>query len=578
MSHRLRLVVYTSGELSPVNRVFFERIARDPSLDVAGIVVDDYRRPPRPLTTRIVRGLREDGVTFLVFKLVSTVEKLANRVAITFWERTHSRVGPDESYEAFQEATGVPVYRVGDIHAVSSLTLIRSLRPTLGLIVGGRILRDSVLRIPELGTLNIHKRKVPDYRGGGPVGYWEVLASERSIGVTIHWAVAQVDAGDVMGQIEIPIEECDTLESLRIKADVAGARLYHDVVRAIAGGRRGGASQDLTRGRAYRAPSDTKVWRLERRLRRQAVERMPALWGQPSWLVRTRLLAEYLVVRPRLFSIRRRLVEGARAPIAVFFHHVVSNRVVNHLGMPLERFVGQVEFLRRYFELASLDEAVERLRSGKNERMAVVLTFDDGYRDNAWAIEYLSFFGIPAAFFVSAGHVHDGTPFAHDRDSGFTDASPMRVEDVRALAAAGFTVGSHALHHEDFARLDEGSMERVLRESRQLVGAISGTPPEHFSFPIGERDRQVTRESVDRALRHYRYVHSAYGGYNLPDADCRHFLRIPAPPDLLSLATVVDGYTGFRACLRGDGWALRTGHALGEGEKCCTVQAGTRAT
>ena len=553
MAKRFRLVVFTSGPLATVNRIFFERMARDPALDLVGIVVDEYQRPRRPLPVRIARALREDGWTWVRFKAGSAVQRLADRVITRAWERFHPVVASDESYEVFEQRTGVPVHRVADIHSDASLALIRGLEPGLGVIVGTRILRDTVLAIPDLGTVNIHKRKVPEYRGGGPVGYWEVLAGERSIGVTIHWAVAQVDAGDVLGQIEIPIEECDTLASLRIKADIAGANLYHRVIRDIAAEKHAAIRQDMTNARTFRAPTDAKVWRLEQKLRRRATARMPALRVQPSWLTRARLVAQYVVVLPRLRATSRRLVQAGTAPISMLFYHVVANRVVNHLCIPLEQFARHADFLRRYVGIVSLHEAVERLRSGKNDRYAAAITFDDGYRDNHWLIAYLKYFEIPATFFVSAGHVDDGTPFAHDHEAGFA-AAPMRREDVRALSASGFTVGSHALYHEDFASAEPAAMDRILRESREAITAMTGRVPHHFSFPFGERERQVTSRTLALALRHYPFVYSAYGGYNLPDVDARHFVRLAAPVDVLTLALVCDGYPGFRQCLRGQAW------------------------
>lgn len=134
----------------------------------------------------------------------------------------------------------------------------------------------------------------------------------------------------------------------------------------------------------------------------------------------------------------------------------------------------------------------------------------------------------------------------------------MTADDVRELAAAGFTVGSHAVHHEDFAELDGRGMDRVLGESGAIIGAIIGEKPEHFSFPFGEVGRQVTPESVRLALQHYRYVYSAHGGYNVPGVDHGHFLRIANPSDVVTLATMVDGYTGFRSCLAGNAWGRRT--------------------
>ncbi|HKN47768.1 MAG TPA: formyltransferase family protein, partial [Candidatus Polarisedimenticolia bacterium] len=250
------MVVFTAGPLSAVNRVFFERLAGDPLLDLLALIVDERANPRKPLAARVLRGIRRDGWLWLWFKLATLVGAFVRRAAVFLFELAHKRAGSDESYEVLERATGVRVDRVADIQSAESLTLIRSLRPQLGVIVGGRILRDAVIAIPEYGTLNIHKRKVPEYRGGGPVGYWEILAGERSIGVTIHYATSQVDAGPVLAETAIPIEECDTLESLRIKADIAGARLYHDAIRRVASGDRGGAPQDTSRGATYRSPSD----------------------------------------------------------------------------------------------------------------------------------------------------------------------------------------------------------------------------------------------------------------------------------------------------------------------------------
>lgn len=557
MSERLRLVVFTSGPLSAVNRVFYERLARDPRLDLAAIVVDGYARARKPLLARIARGVRQDGGAWLWFKAVATAQARGRRAAVALFERLHA-AAREESYETLARDTGVTVHHVPDIHAEEALALVRALRPQLGVIAGTRILRDAVITIPEYGTLNIHKRRVPDYRGGGPVGYWEVLAGESSIGVTIHYATAQLDAGDVMAEASIPIEECDTLASLRIKADLVGAQLYHEAIRKVAGGERQGRPQDPRLGRTYRAPSEYRVWRLERQLRRRAMRRMPALGARPGALTRARLLLQYALVSPLLLSIRGRLARQRRLPVCVLFYHLVSNRPLNHMCLPLEEFVGQMQFLRRYHRLVSLEEAAGRLQESGGAEVAVAITFDDGYRDNTWAIEYLRYFGLPAAFFVSIGHVRDGSPFEHDLQRGFTEASPMQLADVRRLAAEGFLVGSHTIHHEDLGALDPAAAERVLAESRRLIGEATGTPPEHFSFPKGQRGTNITAEAFAAATHHYRHVYSAYGGYNFPGGSARHLLRLGSPADVVDLAATLAGYTGLRECLAGNAWGLKS--------------------
>jgi peptidoglycan/xylan/chitin deacetylase (PgdA/CDA1 family) len=554
-SGRLRVVVFTAGPLSPVNRAFFEHLAGDPQLEVRAVLVDEYQAPRRPLVLRIFRGLRSEGPSWICFKIIGGLESLIRRTTHRLFAAAHRRAGGEASYEGLTRASGIPVHHLPDIQGEPSLALIRSLHPQLGVIVGGRILRDAVTKIPEYGTLNLHKRKVPDYRGGGPVGYWEVLAGETSIGVTVHYAEAQVDAGAVLAEATIPIEEGDTLESLGIKADILGARLYEETIRGIASGRRLGVAQDTSRGHTYRAPSEIKVRRLERRLRRRAARSMPA--GPRRW-AQARVVAQYIVLLPWLLALRRRLIRRRRAPICILYHHLIANRPINHMVVPLQTFVKQVEFLRQFFAVISLDEAVERLQSGSNDEIAVSITFDDGYKDNTWAVEYLRHLGIPASFFVSIGHVRDGSPFAHDRQMGFESALPMSEAEVRQLVSCGFTVGSHGVYHEDFGDLDAPTAARLLVESRESIGTLCGRRPDHFSFPFGLRGKNMTAESFGAAETHYRFVYSAYGGYNFPASDRRHFLRICAPPDLPGLAMIMDGYTGFRDCLSGNAWGRKT--------------------
>src|SRR6266566_3127698 len=413
-SQRLRLVVFTAGPLPPVSRVLYERLARDPLLDLRGIIVDEYRRPRKPLPLRILRGLRAEGWPWLVFKVRTRLSSLRERVTVFVLTRSAGRSPSHESYEALRDETGVAIHHVADIHSESSLALIRSLQPQLGLIMGGRILRDAVISIPEYGTLNVHKKRVPQYRGGGPTGYWEILAGEREIGVTIHYATSQVDAGPVLAEDTIPVEECDTLESLGIKADILGAQLYHDTVRRFALGDRQVRSQDTNGGRTYRSPSEFKAYQVQESLRRKATRLTTVLGGRTS----------------RRGRIHRVLL--GRAPIDIRVYPAVGHRSVSLSSLLLEDFVEEIEFFRRYFEVIPLDEAIERLRAGNNARRAFAITLLDGPGNNFWALEYLRYLGIPASLFIPTGHVREGEEAGHilpgrgeGRFGGFAIASSV---------------------------------------------------------------------------------------------------------------------------------------------------------
>jgi hypothetical protein len=88
-------------------------------------------------------------------------------------------------------------------------------------VLGTRILRPEVFSVPRLGSINLHKGKVPQDRGMPP-GFWELYESERA-GVTVHFVSAKLDAGDIVENAEVEISPLETPESLREKLDRQGA-------------------------------------------------------------------------------------------------------------------------------------------------------------------------------------------------------------------------------------------------------------------------------------------------------------------------------------------------------------------
>ena len=74
-----------------------------------------------------------------------------------------------------------------------------------------------------------------------------------------------------------------------------------------------------------------------------------------------------------------------------------------------ERFARQLEFLRREFRPVPLSEAVDRLRTGRTSGDEVVVTFDDGFRNQLEnAAPILAEQGFSACFFLVTGFVGAG--------------------------------------------------------------------------------------------------------------------------------------------------------------------------
>jgi peptidoglycan/xylan/chitin deacetylase (PgdA/CDA1 family) len=87
----------------------------------------------------------------------------------------------------------------------------------------------------------------------------------------------------------------------------------------------------------------------------------------------------------------------------IFMFHGVGDS-----DYPAEVFEKQLRFLKRHFEIISLGVLTERIGSKKPLANSVVLTFDDGLRNNcSIAYPILKKFDAPATFFVCSGLIEN---------------------------------------------------------------------------------------------------------------------------------------------------------------------------
>ena len=105
-----------------------------------------------------VSALLKDKLSGLLDALIRLIHAAPN------WPNGKPDYGLDD-LDAACKANGAR-----DIHSEQALDFVRRLNADLGLVFGTRILKPALFEIPKQGSINIHKRKVPDYRGGGAVG------------------------------------------------------------------------------------------------------------------------------------------------------------------------------------------------------------------------------------------------------------------------------------------------------------------------------------------------------------------------------------------------------------------------
>lgn len=253
---------------------------------------------------------------------------------------------------------------------------------------------------------------------------------------------------------------------------------------------------------------------------------------------------------------------GPRGRLAIVMFHRVH-------AQPDALFPGEIDavafrtrlaWLRTWFNVLPLEDAVAALSRGTLPARALAITFDDGYADNVdVALPILRELGMPATFFIATGFLDGGRMWNDTVIEGLRRApGPMldltsigdgvvdlttlasrrtaidkalralkylppdtreaRVRallhavgadlprnlmmsgaDVRRLSAAGMSVGAHTVHHPILASVDAAAARDEIAHSRETLEALLRRPVTLFAYPNGKPNRDYRARDVEIA-------------------------------------------------------------------------------
>ncbi|MGE5508610.1 MAG: polysaccharide deacetylase family protein [Chitinophagales bacterium] len=114
------------------------------------------------------------------------------------------------------------------------------------------------------------------------------------------------------------------------------------------------------------------------------------------------------------------------------------------------------------------------LAPGRVAGRPLVITFDDGWRDNLAAAAVLRQRGFSGVIFVVTGSI--GRPLA------------LTAAQLRALDREGFTIAAHTVTHPHLDRLSRPARLAELRQSRLQLQRLLGHRVDYFAYPYGSTD------------------------------------------------------------------------------------------
>jgi len=131
------------------------------------------------------------------------------------------------------ENTGIAVLQPTKIKTEEYHDTIREFSPDLIIVTAyGRILPGTLLRLPPLGTINVHGSLLPKYRGAAPIQR-AILEGERETGITIMQMDEGMDTGDILLQDSLLIKTDDTSATLSAKMARLGGKLLIEALELL---------------------------------------------------------------------------------------------------------------------------------------------------------------------------------------------------------------------------------------------------------------------------------------------------------------------------------------------------------
>ena len=208
------------------------------------------------------------------------------------------------------------------------------------------------------------------------------------------------------------------------------------------------------------------------------------------------------------------MIQIVKKIIALFYYNLVGkykdktgNRVIlyHSIGTQLdfdtygisiskEKFEEHIEFLRHEYEIIPIDKMYEH----NLNRKTIAITFDDGYKDNLYALELCEKYNIPFTLYITTGFI------------GKKDY--LTTEDIKRFSESSFCIlGTHSVSHPHLDKLDYDTQYKELSESKRTLENIIGKEVVHMSYPHGSYNMD-TIEIIDKLG--YNVVSSSNIGLN----------------------------------------------------------------
>lgn len=155
----------------------------------------------------------------------------------------------------------------------------------------------------------------------------------------------------------------------------------------------------------------------------------------------------------------------------ILIYHAIGSKLAHDsygISITKERFLEHMKYIKDNYPLIPIDEKYEN----SLDKNTLSITFDDGYKDNLYALEICEKYGIPFTLYITTKTIGQ--------------ADYLNAQDIQMFAKSPLcTLGTHGHTHRHLGLLNYDAQYQELSQSKQILEDVIGEKVLHVSYPHG---------------------------------------------------------------------------------------------
>jgi peptidoglycan/xylan/chitin deacetylase (PgdA/CDA1 family) len=175
--------------------------------------------------------------------------------------------------------------------------------------------------------------------------------------------------------------------------------------------------------------------------------------------------------------------------VPILMYHSIAKNDIYFTVQP-EEFEKQMAYLKEnLYQVITLDALVQAILIKKDlSKKLIILTFDDGFKDNyTYALPILKKNNFPATFFLVTGYL--GREFDNAQKKPLKLLDWEEVEDMHRLGLIDFQ--PHGEYHKNFDQISKDELYLEIKKSKTIIEKKLNKKCEYFAYPRGRYNKEI---------------------------------------------------------------------------------------